>query len=72
VEVVEVVEGGPADQAGLRPEDLIVELDGVAIEGMDELQRLVASDLIGRAVRAKVIREGREHELELVPAELDG
>jgi serine protease Do len=72
VEVVEVVEGGPADQAGLRPEDLIVELDGVAIEGMDELQRLVVSDLIGRAVRAKVIREGREHELELVPAELDG
>jgi serine protease Do len=72
VEIVEVVEGGPADRAGLRPEDLIVELDGVAIEGMDELQRLVVSDLIGRAVRAKVIREGREHELELVPAELDG
>jgi len=40
--------------------------------GRDELQRLVVSDLIGRAVRAKVIREGREHELELVPAELDG
>jgi S1-C subfamily serine protease len=72
IEVVEVVEGGPAAQAGLRPEDLIVELDGRAIEGMDELQRVVVSELIGRAVRAKVVREGREHELELVPAELDG
>jgi hypothetical protein len=39
---------------------------------MDELQRVVVSDLIGRAVRAKVIREGREHELQLVPGELDG
>jgi len=71
VEVVEVVEGGPADRAGLRPEDLIVELDGTPIERMDELQRVVVSELIGRAVRAKVVREGRERELELVPAELD-
>jgi S1-C subfamily serine protease len=72
VEIVQVVEGGPADRAGLRPEDLIVELDGQPIEGMDELQRVVVSELIGRAVRAKVIREGRERELQLVPAELDG
>jgi serine protease Do len=72
VEVVQVVEGGPADQAGMRPEDLIVELDGAPIEGMDELQRVVVSELIGHAVRAKVVREGRERELELVPTELDG
>ena len=72
VEVVQVVEGGPADRAGMRPEDLIVEIDGTPIEGMDELQRVVVSDLIGRAVRARVIREGREREIELVPAELDG
>jgi S1-C subfamily serine protease len=71
IEVVQVVEGGPAARAGMRPEDLIVELDGTPIEGMDELQRVVVSELIGRAVRAKVVREGREHELELVPAELD-
>src|SRR5438067_4255078 len=70
VEIVQVVEGGPADQAGMRPEDLIVELDGTAIEGMDELQRVVVSELIGHAVRAKVIREGREQELELIPGEL--
>jgi len=72
VEVVQVVEGGPADRAGLRPEDLIVELDGTAIEGMDALQRVVVSDLIGHPVHAKVVREGREQEVEIVPAELDG
>jgi S1-C subfamily serine protease len=71
VEVVQVVEGGPADNAGMRPEDLIVELDGTPIEGMDELQRVVVSELIGRPVTAKVIREGREHELALTPVELE-
>jgi serine protease Do len=71
IEVVQVVENGPADRAGMRPEDLIVELDGIPIESMDELQRVVVSELIGRAVPATVVREGREHELELVPAELD-
>jgi serine protease Do len=71
VEVVQLVEGGPADRAGLRPEDLIVELDGTAIEGMDDLQRVVASELIGRNISAGIVREGRELQLELVPAELE-
>jgi S1-C subfamily serine protease len=72
VEIAQVVEGGPADLAGMRAEDLIVELEGTPIEGMDDLQRVVVSDVIGRAVRAKVVRGGRERELELVPAELEG
>ncbi len=72
IEIAQVVEGGPADRAGLRAEDLIVELEGTPIEGMDDLQRVVVSEVIGRAVRAKVVRGGRERELELVPAELEG
>lgn len=72
VEIAQVVKGGPADLAGMRAEDLIVELEGTPIEGMDDLQRVVVSEVIGRAVRAKVVRGGRERELELVPAELDG
>src|SRR5438445_6687109 len=33
VEIAQVVEGGPADRAGMRVEDLIVELEGTPIEG---------------------------------------
>jgi len=72
VEIAQVVEGGPADRAGMRAEDLIVELEGTPIESMDDLQRVVVGEVIGRAVRAKVVRGGRERELELVPAELKG
>jgi S1-C subfamily serine protease len=71
VEVVEVVEESPAAQAGLRPEDLIVSVGGTAVEGADDLQRLMVGELIGERVSATVIREGRRLELELVPVELD-
>jgi S1-C subfamily serine protease len=70
VEVVSVVEDSPAARAGLRPEDLIVEVDGVATPGVDSLQRLMVEELIGRPVEARVVREGRVVEMRLVPAEM--
>jgi serine protease Do len=71
VEVVEVVEGGPAATAGLRPEDLIVDVDGTPVEGVDDLQRLMAGELIGATVTATAFRNGRTFAVELVPAELE-
>jgi S1-C subfamily serine protease len=70
VEVVSVVEDSPAARAGLRAEDLIVEVDGVGTPGVDSLQRLMVEDLIGRPVKARVVREGRIVELRLVPDEM--
>jgi serine protease Do len=71
VEVVEVVEGSPAAKAGLRSEDLIVSVGGIAVEGADDLQRLMTGELIGELVAATVIRGGRVLDLELVPVELE-
>jgi S1-C subfamily serine protease len=70
VEVVEVVEGSPAARAGLRPEDLIIELNGIPVESVDDIQRVMVGDLIGAPVHARVLREGSERELDLVPVEL--
>jgi serine protease Do len=71
VEVVEVVESSPAAKAGLRPEDLIVDLNGEPVEGVDDLQRLMAGELIGEQVVLTTVRDGRTSVVELVPVELD-
>jgi serine protease Do len=71
VEIVEVVEGSPAAAAGLRPEDLIVDVAGTAVAGVDDLQRLMAGELIGERVTATTIRGGRIGAVELVPIELE-
>ncbi len=72
VEVVQVLEGTPAAAAGLLPEDLIVELDGTPVDGVLDIQRLMVGERIGERVPMRILRGGRELELELVPAELDG
>jgi S1-C subfamily serine protease len=70
VEIVQVVAGSPAAAAGLRPEDLILDVDGIAIEKMDDLQRLMVSETIGRGVAVRVLRGDRTLTLDVTPAEL--
>ena len=70
VEVVEVVAGSPADAAGLRQEDLIVELEETPIEDAGDIQRLMVGEAIGATIPVRVLRAGRVLTLELVPVEL--
>jgi S1-C subfamily serine protease len=69
-EVVEVVEAGPADRAGLRPGDLIVALGGRPVEDVTGLQRLLVSELVEADVAVTVARDDRLIDLTVVPAEL--
>ena len=71
LEVIEVVEGGPAARAGLRAEDLIVGLDGTPLAGADDLQRLMTAEHIGRPLELEIVREGQVRSLAVVPAELE-
>jgi S1-C subfamily serine protease len=70
VEVVSVVEGSPAEAAGLRPEDLILELDGAEIRDVIDVQRLMTGDAIGRTVPVRVVRDGADVTLSVTPEEL--
>jgi S1-C subfamily serine protease len=70
LEVVQLLEGSPAAAAGVRPGDLILDLDGRAIEGVGDLQRQLDGDAIGRRVGVRVARDGRLLELGLTPTEL--
>ena len=71
VEVIEISPGSPAEQAGLRTEDLIVELAGARVHRVDDIQRLMVADLIGATVDVVVLRSGQPLRLRLVPRELD-
>jgi serine protease Do len=72
VEVVNVVEGSPAAVAGLRPEDMIVAVDGTHVQHVEDLQRLMTGELIGRRVELTVVRGDRTLALTLTPVELEG
>ncbi|MEA2509733.1 MAG: hypothetical protein QOG21_1815 [Actinomycetota bacterium] len=70
VEVVQVVEGSPAAGAGIRPEDIIVEVAEAPVEDGGDLQRLMTGDVIGRPLPVTIYRSGEVLSLEVTPAEL--
>ena len=70
VEVVSVVEGSPAQRAGLRPEDLIVAVGGEPTPRVDDVQRLMVAELIGAPTPVRIVRGSEVRELELVPEEM--
>jgi S1-C subfamily serine protease len=71
IEVVEVVSGSPAARAGLRPEDLIVEVDGEPMADVGDLQRLMVAERIGQGVAVQVVRDGGFLTVDLIPRELE-
>jgi S1-C subfamily serine protease len=70
VEIVEVVENSPAAKAGLRPGDLVVEIDGEPLSDVGDLQRLMVGERIGRELLLRVDRGGRLLHVGIVPQEL--
>ena len=60
---------GPASQAGLLPGDVVIRLDGVAIDGVDDLIRVLDRDRIGRVLKMDVLRLGRLREIDIHPLE---
>jgi S1-C subfamily serine protease len=70
VEIVELADHGPAAGGGLHAGDLIVALDGTAVEDVPTLQRLLTADVIDAAVTVTVAREAQVLDVTVVPAEL--
>ena len=67
---MDVMPGSPAAQAGIRSGDLIVELDGVPIADVRDMQRLMVEDVIGRSVDGRVWRGGELRSVTVHPVEL--
>ncbi len=68
--VGDVVEGGPADRAGLRRGDIIIACAGKRIEDPNQLRNLVASTAPGQTVEMEIIRENSKRSLKVTVLDL--
>lgn len=66
VEIIEVASGSPAEAAGMKAGDLILELDGVEITDSLALQRYTY-ERVGQEVSLLLEREGERIEVTLAP-----
>ncbi len=66
---MEVVKGSPAALGGLRTDDTILAVDGVAVDSVDGLQRSLDASRIEREVSVSVLRGVQKLELTLKPVE---
>jgi serine protease Do len=59
----QVVSGQPADQGGIKANDVVVSVDGASVEGPRDLQRIISSTPVGKIVKISLMREGKETEV---------
>jgi len=70
--VVKVEAGGPADKAGMLLGDILVSLGDAPLEDFEDLQSISDSGIIGKQVKARVIRAGAIQELTVTVGERPG
>jgi serine protease Do len=69
--ISQVEQDGPADKAGLRPGDVIVEYNGKPVEDNDELVDRVVRTMPGSTVPLKILRDRQERSMSVTVAELN-
>lgn len=69
VVVDDVDADSPAEKAGLKKGDVIVEFDGERVRSARQFGRLVQETPPGRPVKATITREGRRQEVQITPSE---
>jgi serine protease Do len=63
--VMEVAEESPAAKAGIKENDVIIEFNGMRVEGEVQFGRLVRETPPGRTVPVKIVRDGKTQELKV-------
>ncbi len=70
VTITAVSEGTPAEEAGLRAGDLIVDFAGEPVSSIDDLHRLLTEERIGEIVPVRVLRRGELRRVLVVPRDV--
>ncbi|MCD6418082.1 Do family serine endopeptidase [bacterium] len=66
-----VVEGSPADEAGIERGDVILKIDDENIESVEQLRNRIASTEPGTKIHLTILRDGREKEISVKLGELE-
>ncbi|HEY1923438.1 MAG TPA: trypsin-like peptidase domain-containing protein [Tepidisphaeraceae bacterium] len=67
--VIQIEPGSPAERAGIREGDFIVEFDGIGIERVDELYRQLTEERVGKSTEVVVLRGLDKLALFITPAD---
>src|ERR1700751_4517222 len=67
--LMQIEPDGPAARAGLLPGDVVIRLDGIEINGVDDLIRVLDRDRIGRTLSMDVLRLRRLRVIDIYPPE---
>ena len=68
--LADVVQGSPADRAGLRAGDMLLTVRGATVASATELQRSMFADAIGHPMALTVLRNGALVDVIAEPVEL--
>jgi serine protease Do len=66
VEITRVEDASPADKAGIKPGDVVLEYNGQRVEGMEQFGRMVRETPAGREVKLLISRNGATQTLTAV------
>ena len=64
--ITQVMEGSPAEAAGLQENDILMEFDGQVIENFKQFRQLLYSKNVGDTVRIRVRRDNRDLNISVV------
>jgi S1-C subfamily serine protease len=69
--LLEVVAGSPAARAGLYPGDIIVAAGGKAVQGVQDIQKLMLGSAVGNRLPITALRRGAFVDVVAIPSLLD-
>lgn len=69
--VTAVTPGGPAETAGIRQGDVILDFGGVSVDRMRQLPRIVAETSIGSRAAVTILRDGGRRQVQVTVGDLD-
>lgn len=70
--VIDVEKGSPAEKAGLKRYDVILEFDGKVIQKPSDLPWIVGMTPPGKKVKIKILRDGKEKIIDVILGKLKG